>query len=106
MKKLMLAVAAALAVTIPFAAFAAPPKSSAASKPTKPKDTLQFGRTEYTTGVVASWSADTRMLKLNAGEEFKIAPAVTASNYKAGDKVNVRWTMKDGARVADAVTMK
>lgn len=106
MKKLMLAVAAMLAVTTPLAAFAAPPKSSSASKPNKTKDTLQVGRTEYTTGVVSSWSADTRMLKLNAGEEFKIAPSVANANYKAGDKVNVRWTIKDGARIADAVTTK
>ena len=105
MKKLMLAAAAMLAVATPLAAYAAPPKSSAA-KSHAAKDTIQVGRTEYTTGVVASWSADTRMLKLNAGEEFKLSPTVTAANYKAGDKVNVRWTIKDGVRTADAVTMK
>jgi hypothetical protein len=106
MKKLMLAAAAMLTVASPLAAYAAPPKSSTAAKPHKTKDTIQVGRTEYTTGVVASWSADTRMLKLNAGEEFKLAPTVTAATYKAGDKVNVRWTIKDGVRTADAVTMK
>lgn len=104
-KTIVLAIAAALAVSTPLAAFAAPP-SSDSHKPKTTSTAAKPARSENTAGVVASWMADTRMLKLNAGEEFKVATTVTDANYKAGDKVNVHWTMKDGSRIADKVTVK
>jgi hypothetical protein len=104
MKKILIVALAILATAAPLSAMAAPPKAHAAKA--NKTDTLKLGHEEYTSGVVANYAADTRMLKLSAGEQFKIAPAITNASYKAGDKVTVRWQMKDGARVADEVQVK
>lgn len=104
MKKLLIASAAALAAVLPMAAHAAPPKTQQAS--TYSNDTVKMGKHEFTTGVVSAYAQDTRMLKLSAGEEFKLSPSIKTASYKAGDKVTVRWTMKDGARLADSVSLK
>ena len=105
MKKLLIASAAVMAAVSPMmAAYAAPPKTHKAA--THAKDTVAIGKEEYTTGVVSAYAPDTRMLKLSAGSEFKLAPSITNASYKAGDKVTVRWTMKDGARLADSVSVK
>lgn len=102
MKKILIASAAVLAALTPMAAYAAPPKTHKA----KTVDTVKIGKEEFTSGVVTAYAADTRMLKLDAGQQFKLAPSVTNASYKAGDKVTVRWTMKDGARIADSVNIK
>jgi hypothetical protein len=105
MKKLLIASAAVLAAASPMmAAYAAPPKTHKAAM--HAKDTVKVGSEEFTTGVVSSYAPDTRMLKLSAGSEFKLAPSITSTSYKPGYKVTVRWTMKDGARVADSVSLK
>jgi len=104
MKKILLASAALLAAALPLTAYAAPPKAHNAKA--HASDTLKVGKNEFTTGVVSAYAADTRMLKLNTGSEFKLAPTITNANYKAGDKVTVRWQMKDGARLADEVKTK
>lgn len=104
MKKILLAAFTVLATAVPLSALAAPPKTHKAK--THTSDTLKLGNAEYTSGVVSNYAADTRMLKLSAGEQFKVAPTITNTAYKAGDKVTVRWQMKDGARVADNIQVK
>jgi len=104
MKKVLIASAAVMAMIAPMAAHAAPPKTHKAKA--HATDTAKVATQEYTTGVVSAYAADTRMLKLSAGQEFKLAPSITNPAYKAGDKVTVRWTMKDGARLADSVSTK
>ena len=42
-------------------------------------------------------------VKLASGETFKLAPGVKTSSYKAGDKVSVRFTEKNGAKTADQI---
>jgi hypothetical protein len=103
MKKILLASAALLAVTAPLAAYAAPPKHKAKAHAA---ETVKASSKEFTTGTVAAYAPDTRMLKLSTGNEFKLAPSITNTTYKAGDKVTVRWQMKDGSRLADEVTLK
>jgi hypothetical protein len=95
MKKLVLASAAALAVAFSASAFAAPPAKSHAH-PIMEKTT---------SGTVASYAADTRMLKLKSGGEFTLGQNVTATTYHPGERVSVRWTMKDGKRIADRVKL-
>jgi hypothetical protein len=107
MKKIVIASAAMLAAVMPVAvpmAYASPPKTHKAK--THAADTVKVGNEEFTTGVVSAYASDTRMLKLSAGQEFKLAPSVSNASYKAGDKVTVRWTMKDGSRIADSVNLK
>lgn len=104
MKKILIASAAIMAIAGPMAAHAAPLKTRKAKA--HAAETLKIGTAEYTTGVVSAYAPGARMLKLSAGEEFKLAPAITSPSYKAGDKVTVRWMMKDGARVADSVSPK
>jgi hypothetical protein len=104
MKRILIASAAVMALVAPMTAYAAPPKAHKAK--THSADTTKIGTEEYTSGVVSAYTPDTRMLKLNAGQEFKLAPSITNTSYKAGDKVTVRWTMKDGARLADSVSAK
>ena len=103
MKKILLASAALMAAVAPLTAYAAPPKTHTAKAHA---ETIKAGKNEFTTGVVAAYAADTRMLKLNTGGEFKLAPSITNPSYKAGDKVTIRWQMKDGSRLADEVKSK
>lgn len=103
-KRIMIAAVAVFAMSAPLAAFAAPPKTHKAQ--THKTSATNTAREELTSGVVAAYAADTRMLKLSAGEEFKLAPSITTTNFKSGDKVTVSWTMKNGARLADKVQMK
>lgn len=104
MKMIVLASAAALAIALSAAALAAPPATT--TQPAKPHSFSQavknVTKARFTTGSVQSYSADTHTLKLKTGGEFKLAPAVTG-NYTAGENVTVRWTMKDGAKLADQV---
>ena len=55
---------------------------------------------------IAAWAPDTRMLKLKDGSEFKVADKVKTANYITGAQVTVRWEDKDGAKLAEAVTVK
>lgn len=88
--KIVLAALAVLATAAPLSAFAAPPKAHA-----------QHKFEEYTTGTIASVNA--QEIKLAGGDTFKLAPGVQTASFKAGDKVNVRFTKKDGARTADQI---
>lgn len=58
-------------------------------------------RPEFTTGIVGSYVADSRTLKLNTGGEYKLTPAAGAATIHTGDKVQLRWLMKGGIRIAD-----
>ncbi len=90
--KIVLAAAALLTAALPMAAFAAPPKAKPhAARPHE----------EYSTGAITSVSATE--LKLASGDTFKFAAGASAGAFKAGDKVSVRWQLKDGAKLADQV---
>ena len=104
-KKIMVISAALFAATAPMAAFAAPPKSHASAKTHKAKATTS-AHEEYTSGTVEAYAPSTRTLKLSTGGEFKLAPSITSTNFKNGDKVTVSWKMDNGARLADKVEMK
>ena len=104
-KKIMVISAALFAATAPMAAFAAPPKSHSSAKTHKAKATTS-GHEEYTSGTVEAYAPATRTLKLSTGGEFKLAPSITSTNFKNGDKVTVSWKMDNGARLADKVEMK
>jgi Ni/Co efflux regulator RcnB len=97
-KKILIASAAVFAIGMPMAANAAPPKSHTS----KTHATSE----KFTTGAVSAWTPDSRMLKLVTGDEFKVGARVKAPAYKAGDTVTVRWTIKDGAKIADKVDIK
>jgi hypothetical protein len=104
-KKIMIAAVAAFAASAPLAAFAAPPKSHSSAKAHK-TSTTKAAKEEYTTGTVEAYAAGTRTLKLSTGGEFKLAPSITQTNFKSGDRVTVGWKMENGSRVADKVEMK
>lgn len=91
MNRIVLASLVALTAAAPLSAMAAPAKAHT-PKPAKEQST---------TGAIASVSATE--VKLSNGETFKLSPGVSASNFKAGDKVQLRWTMKDGSRLADHI---
>ena len=59
---------------------------------------------EFTTGIVASYNPENRTLKLNTGGEYKLSAAAGNAVFKQGDKVQIRWLMKGGVRIADQVT--
>ncbi len=90
--KIVLAAATLLTAALPMAAFAAPPKAKPhAARPHE----------EYSTGAITSVTATE--LKLASGDTFKFAAGASAGAFKAGDKVSVRWQLKDGAKLADQV---
>ena len=99
MKKIMIGALAILAAAMPLAANAAPPKHPATAA-------AKHEKTTTTNGTVAAWAADTRMLKLKSGDEFKVDAVVKAADYKAGQQVSVHWINKDGAKTAERVTVK
>ena len=96
--KVMIGAFALLAAAMPLAAHAAPPKHTAAA--------VKHEKTRTTSGTVSSWMADTRMLKLKNGDEFKVDAGVKGTDYRAGQQVSVRWINKDGAKLAERVTVK
>lgn len=92
--------AAAAAATVTFLAtaptYATPPKPATAQQ-------AQAQALEHSAaGIVASYSADTRMLKLQSGSEFKLAQTVNA-HPRQGDRVTVRWAYEGQERIADRV---
>ncbi len=88
---IVLAALAALTAAAPMTALAAPKAGAHAHKPHE----------EFATGAIVTLSA--QEVKLASGETFKLAPGVQTSSYKAGDRVSVRFTMKNGARTADRI---
>lgn len=89
MKIILSASLLALSAAAPLTALAAPPKAHAAHE-------------DATTGAITSITA--QEVKLASGDTFKLKPGVSAANFKAGDKVKVQWTMKDGAKQADKIS--
>jgi hypothetical protein len=98
MKKIMIGALAILAMSMPLAANAAPPKAHATA--------AKHEKMTTTSGTVAAWTPDTRVLKLVSGEEFKVDAKVKGTDYRQGAKVAVKWENKDGAKLAEAVTVK
>lgn len=90
--KIVLAALAVLTAAAPMTALAAPPKA---------KTHAQKTHEEFVTGAIATVSASE--LKLANGESFKVKSGVMTSSFKAGDKVSVRYTTKDGAKTADQI---
>jgi hypothetical protein len=73
--------------------------ADAAARPLPP-------RPEFTTGVVASYVAASRMLKLNTGGDYRLTPAAGESaTIHPGDKVQLRWLMKGGIRTVDEASI-
>jgi hypothetical protein len=108
-KAIMLALAALLVAGTPSAlaqrgggggAGGGKPKAGAEapSKPLPP-------RPEFTTGIVASYVLESRTLKFNTGGEYKLTPAASLAAIHPGDKVQLRWLMKGGIRIADEATI-
>ncbi len=93
--KIVLAALAALSISAPLSALAAPPKAKSHS---------ERAHEQYASGAIASVSA--QEIKLSGGETYKVAPGAPTTSYKAGDRVSVRYTTKDGARLADQVMIK
>lgn len=81
----------ALSAAVPLTALAAPPKAHTTQR-----------HEDATTGAITSITA--QEVKLASGDTFKLKPGVSAANFKAGDKVKVQWTMKDGAKQADKIS--
>ena len=98
MKKIMIGALALIACGLPLTANAAPPKH--------PTTAAKHEKSTTTSGTVAAWAADTRMLKLKSGDEFKVDAAVKGTDYKAGQQVSVRWVNKDGAKLAERSVWK
>jgi hypothetical protein len=80
-----------LSTAMPLTALAAPPKAHTTQR-----------HDDATTGAITSITA--QEVKLASGDTFKLKPGVSAANFKAGDKVKVQWTMKDGAKLADKIS--
>ena len=98
MKKIMIGALALIACGLPLTANAAPPKHTTTA--------AKHEKSTTTSGTVAAWAADTRMLKLKSGDEFKVDAAVKGTDYKAGQEVSVRWVNKDGAKLAEHIVVK
>jgi hypothetical protein len=83
-----------LAVTaaMPMAALAAPKAPPAAAK------TMHENST---TGAISIVSATE--VKLANGDTFRLKPGLSTAAFKAGEKVKVQWSMKDGAKYADHI---
>jgi hypothetical protein len=74
-------------------------KGDAPSRPLPP-------RPEFSTGIVSSYVPESRTLKFNTGGEYKLTPAAVAgAAIHPGDKVQLRWLMKGGVRIADEATI-
>ena len=76
-------------------------KPAAGDAPAKPLPP----RPEFTTGIVASYVAESRTLKFNTGGEYRLTPAASAAVIHPGDKVQLRWLMKGGIRIADEASI-
>lgn len=109
MKKLAFLSAAVLAAAFSAQALAAPPAATtdkpvttSTAKPPKAAKPAKVAE-KTAKGVVDSWAADTRMLSLKGGDSFKVADSVKTTAFKTGESVTVRYTEKDGAKIADHV---
>lgn len=92
MKMILTGSLLALSAAMPLSALAAP-------KETKAPAVVRHE--EATTGAIASVNATE--VKLANGDTFKLAPGVSTAAFKAGQKVKVEWTMKDGAKFAEHI---
>jgi Cu/Ag efflux protein CusF len=60
--------------------------------------------TQSKTGAVKSTDMAKRVLVLASGDTFQVDSKIRLSKLKAGDKITVRYTTKDGKLVASKVT--
>jgi hypothetical protein len=84
----------ALSSGLAMSALAAPKPPAAAAATVK--------HDEATTGAISVISASE--VKLANGDTFKVSPGVSTAAFKAGEKVKVQWSMKDGAKIADHIS--
>lgn len=89
MKMILTGSLLALSAAMPLSALAAPKAPPAAR------------HEEATTGAIASVNATE--VKLANGDTFKLSPRVSTAAFKAGEKVKVKWSMRDGAKFADHI---
>ncbi len=104
MKRLLAAAAAAtVAVLATAPTYAAPSATTSAYQTKVQKGAAPMNVPEHSAaGVVASYSADTRMLKLQSGSEYKLAQQVS-TKPRQGDRVTVHWKYEGKERIADKV---
>ena len=91
MKMILTGSLLALSAAMPLSALAAPPKAHASP-----------AHIDATTGAIASVNATE--VKLANGDTFKLAPGVSTAAFKAGETVRVRWSMKNGAKLAENIS--
>ena len=97
MKMILTSSLLALSAAMPLTALAAPkapPAPAATATATKHE--------ESTTGAISVVSATE--VKLANGDTFKVTPGISTAAFKAGEKVKVQWSMKDGAKYADHIS--
>ena len=82
----------ALSAAVPMAALAAPKAPPAAAT-----------KTEITTTIGAISVLSATEVKLANGDTFKLMPGLSTGAFKAGEKVKVKWSMKDGAKYAEHI---
>ncbi|RYD96438.1 MAG: hypothetical protein EOP61_18035 [Sphingomonadales bacterium] len=92
MKMILTGSLLALLAAVPLTALAAPKAPPAAA--TKHE--------ESTTGAISVISATE--VKLANGDTFKVMPGISTAAFKAGEKVKVQWSMKDGAKYAEHIS--
>jgi len=85
----------ALSAGMPLTALAAPKPPAAAAATAVKHD-------ETTTGAISVISASE--VKLARGDTFKVSPGISTAAFKAGEKVKVQWSMKDGTKYADHIS--
>lgn len=85
----------ALSAAVPLSALAAP-KAPPAAATASTKHEINS-----TTGAISVVSATE--VKLANGDTFKLKPGLSTAAFKAGEKVRVQWSMKDGAKYADHI---
>ena len=90
MKSILTASLIVLSTALPLTALAAPPKPNVVTR-----------HEEATTGAIASINA--QEVKLANGDTLKLAPGLKTASFKAGEKVKVLWSMKDGAKLANHI---
>ncbi len=85
----------ALSAAMPMSALAAPKAPPAAAASTKQQ-------INSTTGAISVVNASE--VKLANGDTFKLRPGLSTAAFKAGEKVKVHWSMKDGAKYAENIS--
>jgi hypothetical protein len=63
-----------------------------------------FALTQSKVGAVKSTNVAKRELVLMSGERFKVSRKIRLRKLKAGDRIKIRYTVKDGKLIASKVS--